>query len=366
MVASDTNPYDIFSPQAQRNHALYAQMREQDPIHGAVHPVTGQTTWFLTRYDDCQRFLRDMRFGKLPMPTGDVMNGNMLNMSGDDHARLKALVHRAFLPSTLMSLRSRIQAIADHLLDAFDQDVAPGDDFNLTTQYIERLPLLTLMDLFGLPVADYAPIKGWVDDLLRADAQSTARTTPEFSAYLAVQIQARRLTPTHDLLTTLIFAENDGDALNETELLAMIFLLFTAGHETMLSFISHSVLSLRDYPEQMRLLVKHLGDTTITTTAIEELLRYNGPSYMTLPSWALEDVEMENQLIRQGQGVHAILDAANRDPDVFQNPDRLDILRQPNKHLAFSNGIHHCLGAPLARLGGDIAITTLLRRIPLR
>ena len=144
----------------------------------------------------------------------------------------------------------------------------------------------------------------------------------------------------------------------------MIYLLITAGYETMVSFISNGIMSLFEHPEQMHLLRENVDNTAILKSAIEEMLRYNGPAHMTLASWAFEDVEIRGKVIHQGDIVHAVLLAANRDPLVFDNPHKFDILRHPNKHIAFSYGIHHCLGAALARLEGEIAIATLLRRMP--
>lgn len=364
MVATETDPFDIFSPYARGNHELYQHMRVADPVHAAIHPDTGNTYWFLTRYDHCQSFLKDPRFGRDVSINHDFLNRNMLNLDGVDHARLKALVHKAFVPSRINSLRTSIQAIADRLLDVFDLEVTDGEDFNLTEQYIEKLPLLSLIELFGMPSADYDQLKRWLDNLLRPDVVQIHETIAEFSAYLLKQIDLRRNNPTKDLLTTLIFADSKGDQLDQQELLSTIFLLFTAGHETMLGFISNSIVSLFEHPDQMRLLVDNLDNHLVVQTAIEEMLRYNGPSYITLPSWALEDVEIGGKLIRRGDVVYAVLDAANRDPAYFAHPHTFDLLRYPNKHIAFSNGIHHCLGAPLARLGGEIAITTLFRRIP--
>jgi len=165
-------------------------------------------------------------------------------------------------------------------------------------------------------------------------------------------------------LSALIFAEDAGDRLSRDELLSMVFLLITAGYETMVNFISNSVMTLFDHPQQMRLLQDNLDKPLIVKSAIEELLRYSGPSHMTLASWAFEDVSLGGKVIHQGDIVHAVLFAANRDPLIFDNPHEFNIMRTPNKHIAFSYGIHHCLGAALARIEGEIAIATLLCRMP--
>ncbi len=381
MAASKTNPFDIFSPEAHGNHQLYARMRSDDPVHRAVNPQTGHTVWFLTRYHDCVRFMKDKRFGKEfrarlpadllltwpPTDTYDIINQHMLNLDEPDHTRLKSLVHKAFTPAIISNLRPRLQSIAENLLITVDNDVADGDEFDLVERYAGVLPLMAIAEMLGIPSADYVQFSAWTKSiLLLSDEETVHGAIIEFSMYLHQQIDFRRANPgpTNDLLTGLIFAEDAGDRLSRQELLAMVFLLLAAGHETMVNFISNGVLSLLQNPGQMRLLQQSLDNPAVVKSAIEEMLRYNGPSDTTLPSWAFEDVEIGGKLIQQGDVVHAVLHAANRDPAVFEHPHRFDILRHPNNHVAFSQGIHHCLGAPLARLEGEIAITTLLRWMP--
>jgi cytochrome P450 len=380
MVVSKTNPYDIFSPEAQRNPFLYEQMRNEAPVHAAIHPQTGQTFWFLTRYDDCLNFLRDTRFGKespyaVPVRSLSnevvdnrraVANQHMLNLDDPAHARLKSLVHIAFTPLRINNLRVRLQVIADSLFDAIDGDIADGDEFDLTQSYISQLPFLSIAAMLGIPPADYDNLYNWTHNMLSPDVETVHDAIAEFSSYLHEQINLRQKNPAgaDDLLSALIIAEDAGDRLSRQELLAMVFLLITAGYETMVNFISNGIMALFENPGQMQLLQEHINDASVLKTAIEEMLRYSGPSHMTLASWAFEDVEIRNQVIHQGDSVHAVLFAANRDPLVFENPHQFNILRQPNKHIAFSYGIHHCLGAALARLEGEIAITTLLRRMP--
>jgi cytochrome P450 len=380
MVASQTNVYDIFSAHTQRNHELYEQMRNEDPVHSALHPETGQVFWFLTRYEDCLNFLKDKRFGKefrqrLPVhlserwgtgDTQDIFNQHMLNLDDPVHARLKSLVHLAFTPIRINNLRPRLQAIADSLFDEIEGNIADGDEFDLTKRYISQLPLLAITEMLGIPLADYESLYLWTQDMLLANQEIVRQAITEFSAYLYKQIDMRNenLALYDDLLSGLMVAEDKGDKLSRQELLAMVFLLMTAGYETMVNFISNSIMSLFENPDQMRLLQKNINHPLIVKTAIEEMLRYNGPSHMTLASWAFEDVEIAGKVIHQGDIVHAVLLAANRDPLVFENPDQFDILRHPNKHIAFSYGIHHCLGAALARLEGEIAIVTLLKRMP--
>jgi len=380
MVATQSDPYDIFSLQAQRNPDLYEKMRTEDPVHSAIHPQSGHTYWFLTRYEDCLLFLKDRRFGKqfrdhLPdhmldqwevADSESIINKHMLNLDNPTHERLKSLVHLAFTPIIINNLRERLSTIADSLFDSIDDGIIDGDEFDLTERYINQFPLLSIAILLGVPLEDYQNLYYWTQRMLETDHDIVHDALDEFSTYLLYQIDLRRANPNgfNDLLAGLVFAEDNGDRLNRQELLAMVFLLITAGYETMVNFISNAITTLFENPDQLRLLQDNIHNPAILKTAIEEMLRYNGPSHMTLASWAFEDVKIGGKVIHQGDVVHAVLYAANRDPLVFENPNTFDILRQPNKHIAFSYGIHHCLGAALARLEGDIAIETLIRRMP--
>lgn len=379
MTASKTDPYDIFSAQSQQNFRLYERMRNEDPVHAARHPQTGQIVWFLTRYDDCVNFLKDKRFGKefrrrLPLhpatrwiteDTEDIINQHMLNLDDPAHARLKSLVQLTFTPARIDNLRPRLQRLADDLFDVIDVEVVEGSELNLSERYISQFPLLAIAELLGIPQEEYPSLYVWAQAMLLSDQKTVRQAISEFSDYLHRQISIRRkMGASGDLLSGLIFAEDNGDKLSQPELLAMVVLLVTAGYETIVSFLANSILTLFENRDQLCLLQKNIDNPVILKTAIEEMLRYNGPSHMTLPSWAFEEVGIRNRVIQKGDIVHAVLFAANRDPIVFDNPNKFDILRQPNKHIAFSYGIHHCLGAALARLEGEIAIGTLLKRIP--
>jgi cytochrome P450 len=374
-MRSDTNPFDIFSLQAQGNHLLYEQMRLEDPVHRATEPVSGKDFWFLTRYEDCVSFMKDKRFGKeaqkrldpsRKLTSNDIINQHMLNLDEPDHNRLKSLVHKAFSPSRVQKMRTSIQVIAHKLLAAIDEEVADGAEFDLSERYTDLLPLLALAEMLGIPDEDFGQFKAWTMAMLLNDETASQEAVMGFSMYLNQQIELRHTNPSQndDLLTALIFAEDEGQKLSRQEVLAMIFLLLAAGHETMVNFLANAVLMLMNHPKQMELLVDNLNNTPVIKSAIEEMLRYKSPSYMSLPSWAFEDVEIGGKMILQGDTVHAVLHAANHDPAMFLNPQVFDILREPNKHIAFSQGIHHCLGAPLARLEGEIAIVSLLRWMP--
>jgi cytochrome P450 len=270
------------------------------------------------------------------------------------------------MPQRINALRPRLQNIADALFDAIDMNVSDGDEFDLTARYIAQLPLMSIAAMLGIPPEDFIELHSWTQSMLVQDEANVRDALVEFTSYLNRQIDIRRQNPDamDDVLSALIFAEDAGDRLTRQELLSTVFLLITAGYETMVNFISNSIMTLFEHPEQMQALQRNIDNPVILKSAIEELLRFNGPSHMTLASWAIQDVVLRDKVIHQGDIVHAVLFAANRDPLVFDNPHQFDIMRHPNKHIAFSYGIHHCLGAALARIEGEIAIATLLRRMP--
>jgi len=379
MTVTPDNPYDIFALQAQRDHTLHDRMRTEDPVHLSIHPITGQRVWFLTRYDDCLTFLKDKRFGRDPrrLPdhlrrdgddtySADTINQHMLNLDDPDHSRLRSVVQTAFMPKRIALLRPRLQGIADSLFDHIDATVRDGDELDLTQMYIAQFPLMTIAELLGIPAEDYPNLFIWTHQMLSVDDAVVRGAIREFSDYLYAQIDIRKGqgVPLDDLLTALIFNEAEGIRLNRDELLAMVYLLITAGYETMVNFISNSILTLLDNPHITRQLRDQLDQPAVMKSAVEEFLRFNGPSHITLDTWAYEDVPVRDKVIQQGDVIHAVLLAANRDPLVFENPHHFDIFRQPNRHIAFSHGMHHCLGSTLARLEGDIALSTLLRRVP--
>lgn len=357
-------------------HSIYEEVRATDPVHRAIGPVTGNPIWFLTRYEDCANFLKDNRFGKsldrLPKDKAsrygpgidandplNAVNAHLLNLDPPDHTRLRALVHKAFTPRMVDNLRPRIQQIADDLLDSMQGEV------DLIGSYAFPLPITVIAEMLGVPAADQERFKAWTKTLLfDNDLERSQIAAMEFISYMNSMMDERRQSPQDDLLTALMNAEESGDTLSHEELLSMIFLLLVAGHETTVNLIGNGTLALMQHPDQQRRLVESLDDPEAVKTAIEEMLRYNGPVETTTFRVALEDVEMGDKCIEQGDLVLAALLAANRDPAVFDDPDRFDITRTPNRHIAFGAGIHYCLGAPLARLEGQIAIPALLRRFP--
>ena len=328
--------------------------------------------WFLTRHDDCNALLRDNRLGHGELfepppaqrPLFEMQSRWMLVKNPPDHTRLRSLVHKAFTPRMIERLRDTIQDITDRLLN----EVQDKGEMDLIAALAYPLPVTVIAAMLGVPTADHDRFHGWSNALARsldltddpAVYDRAAAAAVEFTDYMRELVDERRARPQDDLLSALIAAEEAGDRLTTEELYATCTLLLTAGHETTINLIGNGTLSLLRHPDQMQKLKEEPG---LIATAVEELLRYDSPVQLT-SRVALADVEIRGQTLRAGQQVSFMLGAANRDPEVFAKPDRLDVGRKPNPHLAFGSGIHYCLGAPLARLEGQIAIKTLLRRMP--
>jgi cytochrome P450 len=371
-------PYEeLFTPAFVTNpYPTYAHLRAESPVHPVALP-DGRRMWLVSRYDDVLAALKDQRFVKdwrtaltdtqrtlmpdIP-PEVALLFRHMLAIDPPDHTRLRSLVHKAFTPRLIDRLRPRIQQIADTLLDAVQTD----GHMDLIDAYAFPLPITVIAELLGVPLADQDRFRRWSNMVVSVDPSPDrfARIAPhmaEFGAYLAAQFAARHEHPTDDLITGLVQAEESGDKLSQQELFSMVFLLLIAGHETTVNLIGNGTLALLRHPDQLRM----LRDTPdLIGTAIEELLRYDGPVETATLRWAREDLEFGGTQMRQGDQVLVALAAADRDGTRFPDVDRLDITRADNRHVAFGHGIHYCLGAPLARLEGAIAINTLLRRLP--
>jgi cytochrome P450 len=286
-----------------------------------------------------------------------VINEMMLNQDPPDHTRLRGLVHKAFTPARVRDLQPRIEQIADDLLDAM-RNKTEGD---LIEDYALPLPITVISEMLGIPVADRDKFRRWTQAILIGSMDSMM-SIMEFVQYMNEKIEERRKQDTGDILSALVHAEEEGDKLEHMELLSMIFLLLVAGHETTVNLIANSALSLLTYPDQMQ---KLQDKPNLIRNTIEEVLRFQGPVDAALNRWAAEHIELDDgRVIEPGDVIIPLLLGANRDPDVFDNPDTFDITRDPNPHLAFGHGIHFCLGAPLARMEGLIAVPKLLERFP--
>jgi len=354
----------------------FARLRSSDPIH-QINLSDGQSTWLITSYKDADAVLRDERFVKdrlkhmlsaeeraahPPIPVTDLMSQIMLNFDPPDHTRLRSLINLSFTPRLVEQWRGRIQEITDELID----EVEGKGSMDVIDQFAFPLPIRVISEMLGVPAEDSAKFRAWSNVIAEAIGdplalQQASEQFQAFRAYLLALIESKRQVPEASLLSRLIQAEAEGDRLSEGELVSMVFLLIIAGHETTVNLIGNGLLALLEHPDQMELLKQQ---PTLIKTAIEEFLRYRGSLMLATPRWAREDVAFGGTLIRRGDQVMVALVAANRDGQEFAEPDTLDITRQENRHLAFGKGIHYCVGAPLARLEGQIAIGTLLRRLP--
>lgn len=368
---------DLFSPAAKANpYPAFSLLRSTDPVH-RLEMEDGRSTWLITRYEDALAILKDQRFVKdfrslltpeqLEQVQGNayqMMNSHMLSFDPPDHTRLRALVNLSFTPRLVEQWRTRIQAITDELIDAIQ---AQGNtEVDLIDTFAFPLPITVITEMLGVPSEDRVKFRTWSNALLDGAGQPENFERMrgqmfEFAAYLLNQIEIKRQQTTDDLIGRLIQSEADGDKLNETELISMIFLLLVAGHETTVNLIGNSILALLQHPRQMQQLKE---DPSLIKTAIEEFLRFHSPVSMGTNRWAGEDLEFGGKQMCRGDAVLVSLAAANHDPQEFTHPDDLDLARKENRHLAFGMGIHYCLGAPLARLEGQIAINTLLSRMP--
>ena len=353
-------------------YPTYHRLRAEDPVH---HSPLG--FWVLTRYADVIAMLRDPRLVKEPiaafvaarfgMAVPPGLGLSMLDRDPPDHTRLRGLVSKAFTPKALESLRPHIQGIVDGLL----AKVEGRGEMDLIEEFAYPLPVRVICEMLGVPVADHERFKQWGLDIARGldaimlppDSEVAQRSMAgrrALAAYFRELIAERRAAPREDMLSALIAAEEAGDKLNEDELMATCLLLLVAGHETTVNLIGNGSLALLRHPAELRKLRDNPG---LITSAVEELLRFDGPVQRTarIPS---EDITIGDHTIPKGEMVMPFLGAADRDPAQFPDPDCLDITRGDNRHIAFGMGIHFCLGAPLARMEGQIAINTMLQRLP--
>lgn len=365
------NPLD---PEIRRDpHPFWASVREEEPVHGLIGPVTGRTFWFVTRYDDCLAVFRDERIGHEPdrhVPVEEryftddtpddpfaVLGRNMLFLDPPDHTRLRRLVRDSFRKSTIDRLAPRVDEVATTLLDA----TAPGEPFDLMEAFATPLPVTIIAELLGVPREDQTSFREWTKAILSPSMEGAQLGAMQFISYLNDLADDRRATPREDMITELVHAEEDGERLDHTEYLAMVFLLLVAGHETTVNLIGNSVHALSTHPDQRTRLAT---EPDLAPAAVEELIRFCGPVETATMRWAYEDVEIGGVTIPRGNPVTPALYAANRDPRKFDEPDRLDLGRSPNQHIGFGFGIHHCLGAPLARLEATTAFRHLYGRYP--
>ena len=368
---------DVTAPEFKANpFPFYAQLRAEAPVFQVALP-RNQPAWLVTRYDDVlavlkddERFVKNTRNAMTPeqlkgtpqMPSFmKAFDQSLLRQDDPTHARLRALVHKAFTPRRIEQMRDQIQDVTNDLLDK----VEPKGSMDLIADFALQVPLVMIGRILGIPAKDNPKFHRWTRTLLSGGTNPNpivlVPTAMSFMRYMRKQIKERQTHLQDDLISALVQAKEGSDSLSEDEILAMIFMLLSAGHETTVNLIGSGMLALLEHPDQ---LTKLRDEPTLGKTAIEELLRFVCPAEMATERYATEDVTIAGTTISGGELVLAVIASANRDAQYFDNPDTLDITRTNNKHLAFGQGIHYCLGAPLARLEGQIAIETLLASIP--
>ncbi len=355
-------------------YPFYARLRAQAPVFPVTLPDK-QRAWLVTRYDDVVTVLKDERFAKdrlnaltpeqlkrQPWMPGFAkpLTRNMLDLDPPEQTRLRALVQKAFTPRLIEQMRERIQALTEEILDA----VRGESHIDLIRDYALPLPTTIIAEILGVPVSDRHKFHRWSTTLLTASSTGLGMVLaiPSiwlFMRYLRKFIRSRRAQPKNDLVSALVQAEDAGQTLTEDEMLAMVMLLLVAGHETTVNLIGNGTLALLENPEQME---KLRSDPGLIRSAIEELLRFHSPVETATERYPRQDITLAGVTIPRGEMVLAVLASANRDERQFPDADKLDLARDPNKHVSFGQGVHFCLGAPLARLEGQIAINTLLRR----
>jgi cytochrome P450 len=358
-------------------YPTYARLRTEAPVYWCQP----WNSWIVTRYADVVALHREdgFRFSSanrskasldlIPnAPQADLellyhMTG-LFEADPPEYTRLRSIVTKAF-KARLGDIRQRVSTIVDKLLGAF-RDASRMD---VIRDLAYPLPAIVVAEMLGVPPEDRSQFKQWSTGLIdllasgKADLESARqaeRSLVEARAWLRKLVVERRARPQNDMLSDLVVAAEDGDMLSEADLLSTCFGFLTAGHETTTNLIGNGLFALLEHPDQLRQLA---NEPELITTAVEELLRYDCPLQRSVRI-AKDDINFEGARIAKGQFVYTVLASANRDPDQFPNPDRLDIRRDPNRHLAFGFGIHHCVGAPLARIEGAITLSAILRWLP--
>ncbi|MHB8670379.1 MAG: cytochrome P450 [Acidimicrobiales bacterium] len=379
-MAGATPPFDPFDPTFRADpYPVYRRLREQDPTHRSLLGFR-----VFTRYADCAALLHH------PDASSDTRNGaafrafleqapeaarrfaelvsrrrSFLFLDPPDHTRLRGLVSKAFTPRVVEKLRPRIVELVDGLLDA----ALERGSLEVIEEFAYPIPVVVICELLGVPASDHEKFKGWSRSLARAldpdvvlpveVLEHRLEAMEAFHHYFRELIDRRRAEPQEDLLSALVTAEDEGDQLSEDELLGTVTLLLVAGHETTVNLIGNGVLALVRHPEALAALA---ADPSLARSAVEEVLRWDPPVQLD-GRVMLADVEIGGVTLERGEQPVILLAAANRDPEQFPDAERFDIERTDNRHLSFGHGIHFCLGAPLARLEGQVALTTIARRL---
>lgn len=358
-----TNPYPAF-----------AHLRE----HAPVCPVSSPRfdSYLITRFEDAKAALTDPRLSKdlygpdkhylrIFGPNSEGLNQNMLNSDPPEHTRLRKIISQAFAPRRIEALRPRVAQIVDTLLDKV---VAQGRA-ELMHDVAIPLPMMVICELLGIPESDHDEVLGWTQVIRTSgssgnpeqDRAAVQDAQLHLNHYLADLVRAKREDPADDMISALISSCDEDGTLSERELVPTAFLLLFAGHQTTADFLGNATVALLTHPEQLELL---RADPELLPSAIEELIRFDGPLPVASPRIAREDVEYQGVRIPAGSIVGVVINAANHDPEQFEDPDRLDVCRERGPHIGFGHGIHYCLGVSLARMEARIGIGAMLRRLP--
>ncbi|HET8681314.1 MAG TPA: cytochrome P450 [Micromonosporaceae bacterium] len=364
-------------------YAGFGRIREEAPVARA-RMWDGNLVWLITRYDEVNAVLMDRRFvnnsgslpggtdqyaellGKAGIPADLVphLTGNLVFTDPPDHTRLRKLVSRGFTLRRVSAMRPRVEAVADELLDALPGH-AVGGTVDLIEHFAYPLPITVICELVGVPAEDRSRWRAWSRDFTSLNPQRLATMLGQVRAHVRDLVERRRAEPEDDLLTDLIQArEESTDRLSDTELVTMVLTMMMAGHETTSHLIGNSIVALLTHPDQLALL---RADSELMPGAVQELLRWCSPAVISKLRYAIEDATVGDTLIRQGDGVMVVLGAANHDPRHFPDPDVLDVTRPLDtnaQHLAYSRGVHYCLGAALANQEAEVALTAVLARYP--
>jgi cytochrome P450 len=356
-------------------YPTFARLRSDAPVCPVSSPRFD--SYLITGFDDAKAALTDPRLSKdlygpdrhylrLFGPNSEGLNKNMLNSDPPEHTRLRRIVSQAFAPRRIEALRPRVAALVEALLDK----IIPRGESELMGEFAIPLPMMVISDLLGIPETDHERVLGWTQ-VIRTSGSAHRSPQEERAAvqeaqlrlhhYLVDLVRARRARPAEDLISALIAACDRDGGLSEAELVTTTFLLLFAGHQTTADFLGNAVVALLTHPDQLDAL---RARPELLPSAIEELLRFDGPLPVASPRVAAEDVEYRDVRIPRGSIVGVVLNSANHDPAHFADPDRLDLSRERGPHLGFGHGVHYCLGVSLARMEAQLALGALLRRLP--
>ena len=375
MTESAAPPAEHLGPDYfQHPLAYFSRMRAEGPVTPVVMPGGNGRVWLVTRYPEVRAALADPRLHKdwaskltepgwVPDEVTGYLSVHLLNADPPAHTRLRKLVSKAFTARRVAGLRPRVEAITSSLLDALEPRLAAGETVDLLDTFAFPLPVTVICELLGIPAADHGEFRDWSHAVLSdvGDPGALRAAGVAMFTYFTALVAAKRAEPGDDLVSALTGARDSGDSLDERELIAMLFLLLIAGHETTTNLIASGTLALLSNPAQLQRL---RAEPALLPGAVEELLRYANPLNHATERFTLEPVEIGGVTIPAREWVLCVTSAANRDPGRYPDADRLDVGRDAGGHVAFGHGIHFCLGAPLARLEGEIAFGSLLSRFP--